>query len=59
MVWPVRQKDLTPDWDMPDPPCPGLDEKTIAAAKPPPPITVPEITLDGQPSVRLRTRGQI
>ena len=60
VVWPFRQIDLTPDWhaDLPDPPYPGLDEKAIAAAKPPVPRTVPEVGLDGQPSVRLHAHGQ-
>ena len=55
-MWPFRDK----DWrdDLTDPPYPALAEKTIAATKPPPPVTGPEISLDGQPSVRLQTRGQ-
>ena len=43
------------------PPYPGLAEKTIAAAKPSPPVAGPEICLDSQlaaPSVR-RHRGQL
>ena len=66
-MWPFREMDLTPDWnkDLPDPPYRLADdqrtEKAIAVAKPPP-VTGPqvshEISLDGQPSVRLHTRGQ-
>jgi hypothetical protein len=48
-----------PKPEMQDPPYPGLAEKTIAAGKPPrPPVTGAMISLDGQPSVRLQTRGQ-
>ena len=62
-MWPFREIDLTPDReadlpDLPDPPYPGRGEKAIAAAKPPPQLTVPEVRLDGRPSVRLHTRGQ-
>jgi hypothetical protein len=57
-MWPFRGKDLTVEPDLQDPPYPGLAEKTIAAAKPSPPVTAPGISLDGQPSVRLQTRGQ-
>jgi hypothetical protein len=53
----VSGKDLTVEPDLQDPPYPGLAEKTIAAAKPPP-VTGLEISLDGHPSVRLQTRGQ-
>jgi hypothetical protein len=47
-----------PEPELQDPPYPGLDEKTIAATKPSPPVGGPEISLDGHPSVRLQTRGQ-
>jgi hypothetical protein len=56
-MWPFRGKDLTVQPDLEDPLYPGLAEKTIAAAKPPP-ATGTEISLDGQPSVRLQTRDQ-
>jgi hypothetical protein len=46
-----------PEPELQDPPYPGMDEKTIAA-KPSPPVAGPVISLDGQPSVRLQTRGQ-
>ena len=39
-------------------PYPGLDERTIAAAKPSLTVSKPAISLDGKPSVRLQTRGQ-
>jgi hypothetical protein len=45
-----------PKPELPDPPYPGMDEKTIAATKPP--LAGPEINLDSQPTVRLQTRGQ-
>ena len=55
--------------ELQDPPYPGLGEKAIASAKPshrrPDRRSAstanrlgPEISLDGQPSVRLQTRGQ-
>jgi hypothetical protein len=49
--------------DLHDPPYPGSSERAIAAAKPPPPVTGPEISLDGQPGslsvpAQLHTRGQ-
>jgi hypothetical protein len=53
---PFRRKD--PEPELRDPPYPGLTEKMIAAAKPLPSVTGPAISLDGQPSVRLQTRGQ-
>lgn len=43
---------VCPRPELQDPPYPGLNEKTIAAAKPSPPVASPEISLDGQPSVR-------
>ena len=46
-----------PKPELQDPPYPGSSEKTIAA-KPSPPVARPEISLDGQPSLRLQTRGQ-
>ena len=55
-MWPFQGKD--PEPDLPNPPYPGLDEKTIAAAKPSPPVTGPAISPEGQSSVRLQTRGQ-
>jgi hypothetical protein len=55
-MWPFRGKD--PEPELPDPSYPGLAEKTVAAAKPSPPMAGPEISLDGQPSGRLQTRGQ-
>jgi hypothetical protein len=49
-----------PERELQDPPYPGLDEKAIAASdhQKAPPLTGPGISLDGQPSVRLQTRGQ-
>ena len=35
--------------DLHDPPYPGSSERAIAAAKPSPPVTGPETSLDGQP----------
>jgi hypothetical protein len=43
---------------MQDPPYPASSERAIATAKPSPPAAGLEISLDGQPSVRLQTRGQ-
>jgi hypothetical protein len=40
------------------PPYPGMDERPIAATKPPKTVFEPGISLDGEPSVRLQTRGQ-
>lgn len=60
-MWPFRNKDLTPDWarGLPDPPVPGSSERAVAAAKPSPPVTGPQISGRSlSVPAQLHSRGQ-
>jgi hypothetical protein len=43
---------------LPDPPCPGVSEKGVAATKPEPPMDAPTVQLDS-PQIKVRLRGSM